>query len=226
MSSSKATYAVGFLLLGLVVGVVAGVFVPELHQAYITQTNTVLSGTTLSQTATVHTTETMLEYATATKTKTEVTALTRTETAMVTSTQYQTQTQILIQTQTIATTNTISTTGAAITQTTVVTSPCLSLVVSVSVARNPISRGSVQTIYVTVTDGTNKMSDATTTGRVTYASGYTHDFSGSTDANGQYSHSWQIGGNSNPGTFSVSVTATKAGYQDGHGSTAFTVTTA
>ncbi len=99
------------------------------------------------------------------------------------------------------------------------------LQVQVEVANAVITRGSEQTIYVTITSDGNAIEGAEISGVVTYASGSTRPFSGSTSADGTYRYSWQIGGNSNPGTFSVSVTAGKSGYTSGQGYTEFTVKT-
>jgi len=55
----------------LFVGLVAGAFVPQIHQAYVTQTKTVLSQTTIVEPRTVFTTATLTEHATTTKTAME-----------------------------------------------------------------------------------------------------------------------------------------------------------
>lgn len=74
----------------------------------------------------------------------------------------------------------------------------------ITVGRDPISRGSVQTVTVTVTDGGKRLSGASIDGVVTYASGSTQKpFGGLTDENGQVSYSWRIGGNSSPGFFQL-----------------------
>jgi len=96
----------------------------------------------------------------------------------------------------------------------------------VSVKNNNITRGSVQTIYVTVTSNGSIIEGAMISGTVTYASGSTHSFSGLTSGNGTYIYSWPIGGHSNTGTFSISVTASKTGYTSDQDSTEFTVRTA
>ena len=90
---------------------------------------------------------------------------------------------------------------------------------------NTISRGSTQSMIVTVTDGTNPVNGANVSVHVTYASGYTtKDFEGTTDSNGQFSFSWRIGSNSDPGTFAVDVSANKSGYSPSSGSFSFEVT--
>ncbi|MBI3639538.1 MAG: hypothetical protein HY223_04395 [Thaumarchaeota archaeon] len=89
--------------------------------------------------------------------------------------------------------------------------------------QNVISRGSTQSMTVTVTDGSNPVTDASVLVHVTYASGSTtKDFGGMTDYTGQYNFSWQIGGNSTPGTFDV-VDASKDGYSSAHGTFSFQV---
>ncbi|MBI3640304.1 MAG: hypothetical protein HY223_08330 [Thaumarchaeota archaeon] len=90
--------------------------------------------------------------------------------------------------------------------------------------QDTISRGSTQSMTVTVTDGTSPVTDASVSVLVTYASGSTtKDFGGMTDYSGQYNFSWQIGGNSTPGTFDVEVDASKDGYVSAHESFTFQV---
>ena len=72
----------------------------------------------------------------------------------------------------------------------------------------------------------NPIGDVTLSARVAYASGYARSFSGTSDNTEDWSFSWQIGGNSNPGTFKVNISASKGGYESGSGSSSFTVTTA
>ena len=99
------------------------------------------------------------------------------------------------------------------------------LKVTAKAAKDTITRGSTQTITVTVKDSAGKaVKDATVTVKVTYASKSTiKSVTGKTDKNGAYSFSWQIGGNSNPGTFTVEVKATKTGYDAGTAKITFTV---
>ena len=74
-------------------------------------------------------------------------------------------------------------------------------------AQNPISRGSVQTITIQTHDSDGPIKNATVYVNVLYASGYTtHDFTCLTANDGACSVSWQIGSNSTPGTFTVTVT--------------------
>ena len=90
--------------------------------------------------------------------------------------------------------------------------------------QDTISRGSIQSMTVTVTDGTNTISDASVSVLVTYASGATtKNFGGMTDPFGQYNFSWRIGGNSTPGTFDVEIDASKDGYSSTHGTFSFEV---
>ncbi|MGI0073316.1 MAG: carboxypeptidase-like regulatory domain-containing protein [Nitrosotalea sp.] len=90
--------------------------------------------------------------------------------------------------------------------------------------QSTISRGSIQSITVTITDGKNPVSDASVSVLITYASGETtKNFDGTTDSNGQYSFSWRIGGNSTPGTFGVDVDASKNGYASDHEAFSFEV---
>jgi hypothetical protein len=88
-----------------------------------------------------------------------------------------------------------------------------------------IARGNIKSMTVTVTDGTNPVSDADVSVQVTYASGYTTKyFDGTTDSNGQYGFSWMIGSSSDPGTFEVDVSASKEGYSSADGTFSFEVT--
>ncbi|MDE1863560.1 MAG: hypothetical protein KGI33_11700 [Thaumarchaeota archaeon] len=90
--------------------------------------------------------------------------------------------------------------------------------------QSQITRGSIQSMTVDVTDGTNPVSDASVSVEVDYASGSTtKNFDGTTDSAGQFSFSWRIGGNSTPGTFDVYVDAQKNGYGSDHESFSFQV---
>ena len=92
------------------------------------------------------------------------------------------------------------------------------LLVAIGIAKDPIVRGNVQTISVTVSDSkssSKKIPGAEVSGEVDYASHKTtKTFSSITDSTGQMSppYSWQIGGNSDNGTFIVKVKASKTGY--------------
>jgi hypothetical protein len=85
------------------------------------------------------------------------------------------------------------------------------LVVDLSFARNPLSRGSTQTIFVSTHDDNGAVSGAAVTGRIVYASGSERTFGGATDGTGRFIYTWQIGGNSNPGTFLVDVNVSSNG---------------
>ncbi|MDQ6667962.1 MAG: Ig-like domain-containing protein, partial [Thermoproteota archaeon] len=98
------------------------------------------------------------------------------------------------------------------------------LSVSIVIAKNPIVRGNIQTITVTVGDDTGrKVAGASLQGVVLYASGYPHTFSGITNNLGQMIHSWRISGDAIPGQFKVTVDATATGYDKGSATKLFTV---
>jgi hypothetical protein len=104
-----------------------------------------------------------------------------------------------------------------------------SLSVSIRVAHDPISRGSMQTISVKVSEKSNSskpISGANVNGRVVYASHQTtNTFSGVTDDKGEIDpYSWQIGGHSNTGTFPVNVDVSSKGYTPASATKSFTVT--
>src|SRR5438309_10994255 len=89
---------------------------------------------------------------------------------------------------------------------------------------NVVIRGSIQSMTVTITNGTNPISGASVFVTVIYASEQTTKyFDGTSNFSGQYDFSWQIGGDSAPGTFDVEVDATKSGYQSAHKSFTFLV---
>lgn len=81
------------------------------------------------------------------------------------------------------------------------------LFADISLAKNPVGVGEVQTITVTVSDGTYKLYRASVEGTITYASGAQKHFSGTTDATGQVVYSWEIESDSAPGNFWVDVNA-------------------
>jgi hypothetical protein len=87
---------------------------------------------------------------------------------------------------------------------------------SVDVKEDPIVRGNIQTIQVTVSDDDSgeRINDANIEASVEYASGkYTKELgSKTTDSSGHASFSWRIDGNSDPGTFTATVKASKDGY--------------
>src|SRR5438067_1929644 len=103
------------------------------------------------------------------------------------------------------------------------------LLVAIGIAKDPIVRGNVQTISVTVSNSkssSKKIPGAEVSGEVDYASHKTTKmFSSITDSTGQMSppYSWQIGGNSDNGTFIVKVKASKTGYIEGFTTKTFRV---
>lgn len=97
--AAAAVLAVVLLFVGLTVGS----FVPQIHQAYTTETRTVLAQTTLTGSYTLHTTQTFLEHETAAATET----LVSTKTMPMTITR--TVTETLTETGTTATERTTAT---------------------------------------------------------------------------------------------------------------------
>ena len=96
--------------------------------------------------------------------------------------------------------------------------------VIVKPAKDPITRGSTQTISAKVTASNGKpLANALMTATVTYTTGYIREFHGTTDKNGNWQFSWQIGSNSKPGVFVVEMWAHKGGYGNGYGKATFTV---
>ena len=93
------------------------------------------------------------------------------------------------------------------------------LEVEVSADQSTISRGSEQTLNIETSE------EADIIGMVAYASTHDRWFSGTTDDEGNFAYEWRIGGNSNPGTFDVTVIALTD--DDGaKATTTFEVTTA
>jgi hypothetical protein len=89
-----------------------------------------------------------------------------------------------------------------------ITQPAL---LSFTVAYNPIERGNEQTVTAEVFDPQSKqgISGVNIKGTVTYASLLPiYEFNGKTDGNGNFSYSWTIDRNAEPGTFIVVVAAT------------------
>jgi hypothetical protein len=81
---------------------------------------------------------------------------------------------------------------------------------------DPISRGSIQTIALSVYDASSNhiVKVAMISGIVKYASGSTQkSFAGSTDDNGHLSYTWRIGGSSTPGVFEILVKVSALGYE-------------
>jgi len=102
--------------------------------------------------------------------------------------------------------------------------PLTKLSVSIVVAKNPIVRGNIQTITVTVADDTGgKVAGANVQEEVLYVSDFIHTFPGITDNMGKMIHSWRISGNADPDIFKVTVDATATGYDKGSATASFTV---
>jgi hypothetical protein len=99
------------------------------------------------------------------------------------------------------------------------------LTISITIAKNPITRGNVQTITVTVSDAESneKIQGAKVNGKVQYVTAHTETLSCITDSSGKCSHSWQISGNTKPGTFTISVQASESGYKPASKTTTFGV---
>jgi hypothetical protein len=101
----------------------------------------------------------------------------------------------------------------------------LDLTISITIAKNPITPGNVQTITVTVSDAESneKIRGAKVNGKVQYVTDHTETFSCITDARGKCWHSWRISGNAKTGTFTVSVQASASGYNPVSKTTTFEV---
>jgi hypothetical protein len=101
----------------------------------------------------------------------------------------------------------------------------LDLTISITIAKNPITPGNIQTITVTVSDAESneKIRGAKVNGKVQYVTDHTETFSCITDASGKCSHSWRISGNAKTGTFTVSVQASASGYNPASKTTTFEV---
>jgi hypothetical protein len=97
------------------------------------------------------------------------------------------------------------------------------LSVAIVIAKNPIIRGNIQTITVTVDDTGRKVAGANVQEEVLYISGFSHKFSDITNNLGQMIHSWRISGDAIPGQFKVTVDATATGYDKGSATKLFAV---
>jgi phosphatidate phosphatase APP1 len=89
-----------------------------------------------------------------------------------------------------------------------ITQPAL---LSITVTYDPIDRGNRQTVTAEVFDPQSKqgISGVNIKGTVTYASLLPiYEFNGKTDGNGNFSYSWTIDRDAEPGTFIVVVAAT------------------
>ncbi len=100
--------------------------------------------------------------------------------------------------------------------------------ISVSIDKDPIVHGNIQTIKVTVSEknSPNKIAGASVTGTVTYASGSSENggnFNGQTNEKGAILHPWKISPNATPGVFKVTIQASKVGYMSSTGTATFTV---
>jgi len=81
-------------------------------------------------------------------------------------------------------------------------------------AKDLIKVGSVEKVTATVTtdDNSNEISGVSVNGLITYVSGLTKSFSGTSDTNGEVSHSWAIAKNSVPGIYQGKFDATMVGF--------------
>jgi len=72
----------------------------------------------------------------------------------------------------------------------------------INFAKDPIKVGSMETVTARVTtDNSNEISGVNVNGLISYVSGLTKSFSGTSDANGEVSHTWAIAKNSVPGMY-------------------------
>jgi hypothetical protein len=93
--------------------------------------------------------------------------------------------------------------------------PDLRAELSLLVANNPVDRGNRQTVTAEVFDSQSKQGipGVNIKGTVTYASLLPiYEFNGKTDGNGNFSYSWTIDRDVEPGTFIVVVAATSEQY--------------
>ena len=102
------------------------------------------------------------------------------------------------------------------------------LALSLDVTKDPIKRGSKETVITEVSDTASKekITGAKVVGKVTSMSGggaVKESFEGTTDNDGQMSYSWKIGENGKSTKYKVTVQASAAGYQDVTSSTSFKV---
>ena len=102
------------------------------------------------------------------------------------------------------------------------------LALSLDVTKDPIKRGSKETVITEVSDTASKekITGAKVVGKVTSMSGggaVKESFEGTTDNDGQMSYSWKIGENGKSTKYKVTVQASAAAYQDVTSSTSFKV---
>jgi hypothetical protein len=93
----------------------------------------------------------------------------------------------------------------------------------IAALNNPIPRGGTQHLRMAVATNDGVLGGVEITGNVFYAGEYEEPFRGTTNDDGIYEYQWQIGGNSNPGTFTVVATAEFDG-ETAEGRTTFEVT--
>jgi len=83
----------------------------------------------------------------------------------------------------------------------------------ISYGQPTIVRGNFQTIYVSVTQNGEPMTELSVAFSVVYASGLTKNLpAASTNSSGVASATWKIGPNAQPGTFDVTVTVNGTSY--------------
>jgi len=106
------------------------------------------------------------------------------------------------------------------------TSP-YTLSITIKVGTDPIIRGHIETVTVTVSDTSNpsrKIAGAKVGGEVFYTTGFHKSISCSnTDQNGKSQCSFIIGPNSDPGTFKITIDVSASGYKPASKSATFTV---
>jgi hypothetical protein len=101
------------------------------------------------------------------------------------------------------------------------------LALSLDITKDPIKRGSKETVITEVSDTASKekITGAKVVGKVTSMSGgaVKESFEGTTDNDGQLSYSWKIRENGKSTKYKVTVQASAAAYQDVTSSTSFKV---
>lgn len=101
------------------------------------------------------------------------------------------------------------------------------LSITIEVSADPIIRGHIEAVTVTVSDKSNpskKIVGAKVGGEVFYHSGFHKSISCSnTDQNGKSECSFIIGPNSDPGTFKITINVSASGYKPASKSATFTV---
>ncbi|ALI34571.1 hypothetical protein NMY3_00357 [Candidatus Nitrosocosmicus oleophilus] len=102
------------------------------------------------------------------------------------------------------------------------------LEIDIDIAKDPIGRGDLQTIGVSVSDSDtdDAIAGANVDGTVKYATNRDYDtgnFNEDTDNDGKVEHTWRIGGGSDEGTFNVIVKVDANGYNSQTETTTFEV---